>query len=157
MTDEDPALTEPLSALMERALSNPLPISDKRRPSAHTKLVKQTMDALQKLPGRKRIRKRQVGRFIVTDPAGNPRKQTGRWVYVKVSVAGDPDIELAYLPPGQRHVIMYGLECKTGTGRLTDEQIKKRDGLLELGWEFLVVRDAAQAFQDVLAAAKQTR
>jgi hypothetical protein len=136
--------------------AKPLPSTGRWTPSEHTRLVKATMDAMQRLPGQKRVRKRQVGRFIVTDPQGNPRKQNGKWIYVKVSIAGDPDVELSWLPPGHRVPLMFGLECKTGSGRLSEDQKEKRQSLIMLGWKFIEVRSAAQAFEDVLAAGRIT-
>lgn len=126
-------------------------------PHPHTVLVKATVDALRRLPGQKIVRKRPVGRFIVADGNGNPRKISGgRWQYVRVAVAGDSDIELLYRPPGSAHVLVVMLECKTGNAVLSDDQEQARDEVVALGCHHIVVRSAAQAFEDVLGLQGRT-
>lgn len=155
-SDEDPALTEPLSALMERALSNPLPVSRRWKPSEHTKAVKQIVDALRRLPGWTRVRKRQVGRFIATDGAGNPRKINGKWVAISVAVKGDPDVECSWLPLGAKVPLSIAVEVKTGTGRLSDVQREKKAALEAGGWHFIVAATAAEAFEACLEVGRQS-
>jgi hypothetical protein len=124
-------------------------------PHPHTALVKQTVDALKKLPGNKIVRKRPVGRFIVADGAGNPRKiPGGKWQYVRVAVAGDADVECIWLPPGAARPVIAMLEIKTGSAVLSPDQKEAREQALACGCVHIVVRSAAQAFEDVLVAAK---
>lgn len=157
MDSNDPALCGKFSDIWgEHIASNdakPLPKLG-HTPHPHTILVKQTVDAMRKLPGQKIVRKRPVGRFIVADGDGNPRKiPGGKWQYVRVAVSGDADVELIWrTPAGQLLVAM--LECKTGNAVLSDDQKDARDEALALGCIHVVVRSAAQAFEDVLAAAK---
>lgn len=157
--DEDPGqepllpMSQEFAGWVEKNDARPLPETGKWKPSEHTKLVKATMDAMERLPGRRRIRKRTTGRFIATDGNGDPRKIHGKWVYVKVSIAGDPDVEVSWQPPGwgNRPPIMVALECKTGTGRLSEDQREARDDLVAMGWLFIECRDAAEALQQVMA------
>jgi len=155
--DEDPALSEPWDAMMHRAMANPLPKSETWKPSPHTAALKQIMDGLQKLPGWKRIRKRHVGRFIVTDGAGNPRKAGGKWLYVSVAVKGDPDLELLWTPPGARRPLAIAVEVKTGSGRLSDAQRDKQANLLDGGVFYVVASSAAEAFEEALKVAAYVR
>jgi hypothetical protein len=43
------------------------------------------------------------------------------------------------------------VECKTGDARLSDEQREARDNLTAMGAVYIVARNAAEAFQGVLA------
>lgn len=152
MTDDDPALTEPIFALFARNDARPMPVTGRWKPNAHTAASLSIRHALEKLPGWKRIRKRSVGRFIATDSAGNPRRAgNGKWLYIQVAVAGDADIELLWTPPGANrpHVVM--IEVKTGTGRLSTEQAEKKAALEDGGCIYIVAGNAADAFEAVMA------
>lgn len=152
MTDEDPALTLPWSQIQTLMPQTDGVVDAKWKPSAHTAAVKSVMDALRRLPGWTRVRKRHVGRFIVTDGAGNPRKAGGKWLYVSVAIKGDPDIELLWRWPGAKRAIPVMIEIKTGSGRLSDVQKEKERDLAGGNVIFIVAADAAHAFTACLEA-----
>jgi hypothetical protein len=132
-------------------------VEEKYKPSAHTAAVKAIIDGVSHLPGWKRVRKRQVGRFILTDANGHPRKQSGKWVYVYVAIKGDPDVELSWLPPELaalpigspcRRALSIAIEAKTGSGVLSTAQKEKKAHLEAGGWIYIVAGTGAEAVQE---------
>jgi hypothetical protein len=156
--DNDPALTESLDNLFARNEAAPLPGTGKWKPSPHTAALKSIMTGLLKLPGWKRIRKRHVGRFIIADLNGNPkRKPGGGYQMVSVAVKGDPDCELSWRPanrPGPP--LSIAVEVKTGSGRLSEAQQEKKALLEEGGWFYIVAGSAAEAFAECMKIAECT-
>lgn len=132
------------------------PLPKLRTPAhPHTVLVRQTVDAMKRLPGKTLVRKRPVGRFIVADGAGNPRKiPGGKWQYVRVSVAGDADVEVLWTPPGHARPFVLMLECKTGDAVLSEDQREARDEAVAMGCVYLTVRNAGEAFEEVVKLGK---
>lgn len=151
MTDDE-ALTEDILGAVDRWHKNPLPASDKWKPSEHTKAALQIRHALQKLPGWKLIRKRNTARYVIADRLGNPIKKHGKWAHVTVGVKGDTDIELLWRPPGFKRPLVVMIEVKTGSGRLSPEQKENADFLAEGNVIFIVAADAAHAFKVCLEA-----
>lgn len=125
-------------------------------PSAHTAAVASIVKALRLLPGWRRVRKRQVGRFILSDGNGNPRRKPGGgYLMINVAVAGDPDVECLWSPPGRTAgplVIM--VEAKTGSAVLSPDQREAKADLLAGGCIHIVASNGADAFEACLAAAK---
>lgn len=157
MTADDPALTLPWSQIQAMTPQTDGVVDAKWHPSAHTAAVKSIMQAVSHLPGWRRVRKRHVGRFIVTDGAGNPRKQGGHWLYVSVAVKGDPDIEFSWLPHGMRRALSVAIEVKTGSGRLSDAQKEKKASLEQGGWFYIVAADGAEAIAECQRIAEYVR
>jgi hypothetical protein len=150
MTDEDPALSEPLAALFDRNNARPLE-SHTPESNPHTVAVASVVTACRRLPGWTRVRKRQVGRFLLADESGRPRKKPGGgFIPISVSVGGDPDVELLWTPPGANHPRVVMIEVKTGSGVLSPVQRQARDYLLAGGCIHIVVRDGADAFQQIM-------
>lgn len=154
MTDEP---LRPIDEEYADWLKNPLPKSHAYKPSAHTAAVKAIVDGLRHLAGWKRVRKRQVGRFVATDGAGNPRKVNGRWLYVNVAVAGDPDVSMLWTPPGMKRPLAVEIEVKTGTGRLSPVQADARDSLVAGGVFHIVAADGAEAVAECQKVAEYVR
>lgn len=155
--DEDPALTEPWGDMMERAMDNPIAPMDKWKPSAHTAAVKSIVQGCRALAGWKRVRKRQVGRYIATDANGNPRKIAGKWVYVKVAIKGDPDVSMLWKPPGAKRAFGVEIEAKTGSGKLGQNQKDARDDLMAGGVFHIVAADGSEAVVECQKIAEYVR
>lgn len=149
---DDPALTEPWGDMMERAMGNPIAPMDKWKPSAHTAAALSIRHALQKLPGWKRIRKRNTARYVLADRAGNPIKKHGKWVHVTVGVKGDTDIEMLWRWPGLKRALPFLIEVKTGSGRLSPEQQENERDCRDGNVIFIVAGTAAAAFEACLEA-----
>lgn len=155
--DDDPALSEPLSALFERNNARPLP-SHTPKSNPHTAASLSIRHALEKLPGWKRIRKRQVGKFIAVDKAGNPMRGSDRqWLYAYMAIKGDSDIEILWTPPGLTRPLAIMCEVKTGTGRLSEDQIEKKQHVESGGCFYVVAGNAADAFEACLLIAKSAK
>lgn len=148
--DDDPALSEPLGALIERNNARPLP-SHTPKSNPHTVAVAGVVTALRRLPGWTRVRKRQVGRFLLADENGRPRRKPGGgFIPISVSQAGDPDVELLWTPPGANrpHVVM--IEVKTGSGVLSPVQRDAQYQLLVGGCVHIVASGGADAFEQIM-------
>lgn len=117
----------------------------------HTVAVASVVKELRRLPGWTRVRKRQVGRFLLADENGRPRKKPGGgFIPISVSQAGDPDVELLWTPPGANHPRVVMIEVKTGSGVLSPVQRQAREQLLAGGCVHIVAKDGADAFEQVL-------
>ena len=147
---EDRALTEPISEMIARNNARPLPTHG-HKTNPHTVAVASVVKELARLPGWKRVRKRQVGRFLLADDAGRPRRKPGGgYIPISVSVAGDPDVELLYTPPGANRPYAIFIEVKTGSGVLSPVQRDARDNLLAGGCVHIVASGGADAFEQIL-------
>lgn len=149
--EDDPALTESLDNLFARNDARALP-SHTPPSNPHTQAVASIVTALRRLPGWTRVRKRQVGRFLLADQNGRPRKKPGGgFIPINVSIAGDPDVECLWTPPGANRPFVIMVEAKTGAAVLSPVQKKARDYLLQGGCIHIVASGGGDAFQQVMA------
>lgn len=155
MIEEDPALTEDINNLFARNDAIPLP-SHHHAQNPHTAAVASIVKELHRLPGWKRVRKRPVGRFLLADASGRPRKKPGGgYIPISVAIAGDPDVDLLWTPPGANRPYAIMIEAKTGSAVLNPKQRDARDDLRAGGCVHIVASGGADAFEQVMAIVRR--
>lgn len=134
---EDPALTEPLSALMERALSNPLPKGDSRKETPHTRLKRACRRELHKISGGagctipvQNIRA-QIPGTTRTYQTGRPGAADDVWIFKGKA---------------------FGIEYKAGADRQSERQARFQQSWERAGGVYIIARSPGQLSADIRAA-----
>jgi hypothetical protein len=140
MTDEDPALTESVFDLMDRALKNPLPAGESRRETPHSKLKKACRKALHDYA-------RQIGQRPVLIPIQNLRAKipgTTRTYQTGRPGAAD-DIWLC-------QGLVVGVEYKAGRDVQSERQKRFQADWELAGGVYIVARDPQQLVEAIRRA-----
>lgn len=135
--EDDPALTEPLSALMERALSNPLPRGETRKDTPHTRLKRACRKVLHEISQGsgctipiQNIRA-QIPGTARTYQTGRPGAADDVWIFKGKA---------------------FGIEYKAGADRQSERQARFQQSWERAGGIYIIARSPEQLSGAIRAA-----